>query len=199
MKLSIVLIDDHDIFRRGLIQLINQTEWGEVLADSDNLTAGIELIKNIRPNILLLDLYINRNTKSFDSLHEIHALSPSTKVILLTVSEYEKDIIEASQYNIDGYLLKSMPFPRLESDIKKIWEGNVLLSDSLGSILFKELQSKNSLQNLSLREREVLELIKQGKSNKYIASVLFISENTVKIHVSNILKKIGVHKRTSIV
>jgi len=199
MKLSIVLIDDHDIFRRGLIQLINQTEWGEVLADSDNLTAGIELIKNIRPNILLLDLYINRNTKSFDSLHEIHALSPSTKVILLTVSEYEKDIIEASQYNIDGYLLKSMPFPRLESDIKKIWEGNVLLSDSLGSVLFKELQSKNSLQNLSLREREVLELIKQGKSNKHIASVLFISENTVKIHVSNILKKIGVHKRTSIV
>ncbi len=198
MKLGIIVIDDHEIFRRGLIQLLNQTEWSMVLADADNLIDGIELIKKLQPNVLLLDLYINHDEKSFEAIPKIKALSPDTTVILLTVSRNEKDIFEASQYKIDGYLLKSTPFSDLEESIQKIWRGNILISDSLGSALFKELQNQNNLQNLSLREREIAALIKQGMSNKVIASTLFISENTVKIHVSNILKKMGVRKRTAI-
>jgi len=198
MKLGIIVIDDHEIFRRGLIQLLNQTEWSMVLADADNLVDGIELIKKLQPNILLLDLYINYDKKSFEAIPKIKALSPDTTVILLTVSRNEKDIFEASQYKIDGYLLKSMPFSKLEESIQDIWKGNILISDSLGSTLFKELRNRYNMQNLSSREREIASLIKQGMSNKDIASTLFISENTVKIHVSNILKKIGVRKRTAI-
>ncbi|MDD3654397.1 MAG: response regulator transcription factor [Desulfotomaculaceae bacterium] len=196
MTLGIVVIDDHEIFRRGLIQLLNQTEWAEVLADADNLVDGIELIKKLRPDILLLDLYINHDKKSFEAIPKIKAISPDTNVILLTVSDNEKDVFEASQYKVDGYLLKSTPFSKLEDSIQNIWKGDVLISDSLGSTLFKGLQNKYNSQSLSLREREILALIKKGMTNKDIASALFISENTVKIHVSNILKKMGVHKRT---
>ena len=199
MKLTIMIIDDHEIFRKGIIQLINQTNWGRVVAEAENLHSGLKLIRETKPDVLLLDLYIDRDVKSFEAVAKIKSLSPLTKVILLTVSEDEKDIYEASQYKVDGYLLKSTSFTKLEAYIQDIWKGNIIISDSLGSSLFKELQTKYSTKNLSLREREVLSLVKQGLTNKDIALRLCISEYTVKIHVSNILGKMGARKRSQLI
>jgi len=190
-----MVIDDHEIFRKGIIQLLNQTQWGQVVSEAETIQKGLALIGNVLPDVLLLDLYVDRSTKSFDYINEIKSLSPKTKVILLTISEDEKDVFEASQHKVDGYLLKSTNFSQLEAYIQDIWKGETIISESLGSTLFKELQTKNTTQNLSTREREVLVLVKQGKTNKAIATALFISEYTVKIHVSNILKKMSVRKR----
>jgi len=197
-KLRIMMIDDHELFRKGLLQLINQTEWGQVVADTGRIADGIQAIQAAQPDILLLDLYLDRSTTSFDYIAQLKDLSPQTKIVLLTVSEDEKDILTASEHQIDGYLLKSTPFSELELYLQEIWRGKVIISDSLGSSLFKELQQKHVAQNLSTREREVLALIRQRKTNKDIAAALFISENTVKIHVSNILDKMGVHRRSEL-
>ena len=198
MSLKIMIIDDHELFRKGLIQLIDQAGWGRVVADADNAPDGLLALENHKPDILLLDLYIERNTTSFPFISQIKAISPHTKNVLLTVSEDEKDILEASNYQVDGYLLKSTPFSQLEIYLQEIARGKVIISDSLASSLFRELQNKNQTQSLSLREREVLALIKRGKPNRDIAAALFISENTVKIHVSNILEKMGVRKRSEL-
>jgi len=197
-KLRIMIIDDHELFRKGLIQLINQTIWGQVVADAGNISDGLVMMGDVLPDILLLDLYLGRNTRSFDYISKLKDISPNTKIVLLTVSEDEKDILGASEYQIDGYLLKSTPFSELELYLQEIWRGKVIISDSLGSSLFRELQQKHIAQNLSSREREVLQLIRQGKTNKDIAATLFISENTVKIHVSNILDKMCVRRRSEL-
>jgi len=197
-KLRIMIIDDHELFRKGLIQLINQTIWGQVVADAGNISDGLVMMGDVLPDILLLDLYLGRNTRSFDYISKLKDISPNTKIVLLTVSEDEKDIWGASEYQIDGYLLKSTPFSELELYLQEIWRGKVIISDSLGSSLFRELQQKHIAQNLSSREREVLQLIRQGKTNKDIAATLFISENTVKIHVSNILDKMCVRRRSEL-
>ena len=191
-------IDDHEVFRSGLIQLINQSDWGTVVAEADTPTLALERIKSASPDILLLDLYLGNHTKSYDFISELKHLSPKTKIILLTVSEDEKDIYEASQYDVDGYLLKSTPFSQLESAILNIWNGEVIISERLGSTLFKELQNKKQLQGLSKRERNVFRLIQKNMTNKEIAAELNISENTVKIHVGNVLYKMGVNKRSEL-
>ena len=198
MALRVMVIDDHEIFRKGIIQLLNQTQWGQVVAEAETIPKGLKLIDSVQPDVLLLDLYVDRNVKSFEFINKIKCLSPKTKVILLTISEDEKDVFEASQHKVDGYLLKSTNFSQLEACIQDIWKGETIISESLGSTLFKELQIKSTTQNLSSREREVLALVKQGKTNKTIASELFISEYTVKIHVSNILKKMNVRKRNEL-
>jgi two-component system nitrate/nitrite response regulator NarL len=198
MVLSVMIIDDHEIFRKGIIQLLNQTKWCQVAAEAETIQAGLELVKKVKPDILLLDLYIDRNTKSFGYIDEIKSLSPKTKVILLTISEDEKDIFQATQHKVDGYLLKNTNFTQLEAYVQDIWKGETIISDSLGSTLFKELQTQSTTHSLSMREKEVLALVKKGRTNKAIAADLFISEFTVKIHVSNILRKMSVRKRNEL-
>lgn len=196
--MDIMIIDDNEIFRRGLVQLIHQAGWGRVVAEADNMEAGVDMLKAQHPDLLILDLYIDADHKCFDHISAIKERLPAMKIIILTVSEEQYDIFEATQYQIDGYLLKSAPFSQLERDIQDIYNGKIIISNSLGGMLFRYLQTRNEYSILSMREREVLALLRQGMTNKSIAQKLFISENTVKIHVSNIFAKLNVKKRSEL-
>jgi two-component system nitrate/nitrite response regulator NarP len=198
MTISVMVIDDHDIFRRGIIQLLNQTSWARVVGQADSVDSSLRNFESTKPEILLLDLYLGHGIKTFEMIPEYKRLSPETKVVLLTVSEDDSDIFEAAQYEVAGYILKNTPFSILEEYLQNIYAGEILISDSLGSSLFKELKTKHTAVALSTRERDVLQLLRKGYPNKLIARELYISENTVKIHVSNIMRKLNVHRRSEI-
>ena len=197
--IKIAIIDDHELFRSGLSQLINQTGWGCVVGQASDIASGLKMLQESGPDILLLDLYLRHSEKSFASVEEMSKLCPDIKIVFLTVSEDEDDIFEATKYpNIYGYILKSTPFSELEKHILSVNEGKTIVSNVLASSMFRSLQQQNNISVLSTREKEILGLIKLGLSNKEIAKALFISENTVKVHVSNIFEKLNVTKRSQL-
>ena len=195
MSISVMIVDDHDIFRSGLKNLINSTSWGMCGAEASNIENALDLFKKTKPDILLLDLYFKQGHRSFADIARFRELSPHTKIVILTVSEDEEDIYEATQQNVDGYILKSTPFVKLESSLQDIHNGKIIMSESLASILFTKITKHNSGKPLSSRENEVLLLVGEGCSNKEIADRLFISVNTVKNHINNIMKKMNVKNR----
>ncbi len=197
MKISIMIIDDHEIFRNGLRNLINNTAWGTCCGEASSIETALDLIKKNKPQILLLDLYIN-GRRSFEDIPKLRKSSPSTKIVMLTVSEDEEDVYEATQQGVEGYILKDTPFSKLEAYLIDINNGSIIMSESLASVLFKEVMKINMIKPLSNRENEVLSLVAKGYSNKDIANTLCISVYTVKNHISNLMKKMNVKNRSQL-
>ena len=187
---KILIIDDHDMFAKGLVRLFNQTNWANVIATVKNSTEGLKLIQELQPDILLLDLYLGKNI-SLKIIPQIKEISPATKIVILTISDCIEDVLATAEYDIDGYILKNTDFEQFELYLNDIVKGNVRASDSLASLLFTEFLSLSNAKNkkLTLREREVADFLKQGLSNKEIAKILNLSLYTVKCHVSSIIKK----------
>lgn len=199
MKISVMIIDDHEIFRNGIKNLINSTSWGVCCGEASNIDeTALALIKKTRPDILLLDLYIDGGRRSFEDIAKLRKISPSTKIVILTVSEDEEDVYEATRQNVEGYILKNTPFQKLETYLIDIYNGEIRISESLASTLFKEVIKQNIIKPLSCRESEVLFLVAEGYSNKDIAEKLCISVYTVKNHVSNLMKKMNVKNRNQL-
>jgi len=197
MKISIMIIDDHEIFRNGLRNLINNTSWGTCCGEASSIETALDLIKKNKPHILLLDLYIN-GRRSFEDIPKLRESSPSTKIVMLTVSEDEEDVYEATQQGVEGYILKDTPFSKLEAYLIDISNGSIIMSESLASVLFREVMKINMTKPLSNRENEVLSLVAKGYSNTDIADQLCISVYTVKNHISNLMKKMNVKNRSQL-
>jgi len=147
---------------------------------------------------LLLDLYIG-GRRSFEEIPKLKEISPSTKIVILTASEDEEDVYEATRQGVMGYILKNASFSQLETYLININNGRVIMSETLASILFKKVIKQNIIKPLSDRENEVLSLVAEGYSNKEIAQELCISVNTVKNHISNIMKKMNVKNRNQLI
>ncbi len=194
MKLKIIIVDDHEIFRKGISRLLNQTSWATVCADAGDLTLGLNLVADFQPDILLLDLYLG-NDLSVGLIPKIKLASPRTKIVVLTISEDVEDIRKTAEYAVDGYLLKSTPFLEFENHLKNVVNGQICISDSLASLLFKDLVDVGKKKPLTPREQDVLALLGEGLSNKEIADRLHISLYTVKNHVGSIIKKLNISNR----
>jgi len=147
---------------------------------------------------LLLDLYIGGRS-SFEEIPKIREISPSTKIVILTASEDEEDVYEATRQGVMGYILKNASFNQLETYLININNGQVIMSETLASILFKKVIKQNAIKPLSDRENKVLSLVAEGYSNNEIARELCISVNTVKNHISSIMKKMNVKNRNQLI
>ena len=198
MDIRVMLMDDNEVFRRGLMQLIDQAPWGHVIAQTGSMDECLRTIGAVKPDILLLDFYISRGEKSFAYVNRLKELSPTTKIVMLTMSDEDVDVHESTRYPVDGYLLSSSPFSQIEQGILDVYSGKVVLASSLGASLYRHLLERSNLEALTMREREILSLVQQGKTNREIAAQLFVSEFTVKAHVSNILEKTGCSKRSEL-
>lgn len=198
MKATVMIIDEHEIFRNGLKHLINSTSWATCCGEASNIETALNLIKDTKPNILLLDLYIGGH-RSFEEIPKLREISPSTKIVILTASKDEEDVYEATRQGVMGYILKNASFSQLETYLININNGRVIMSETLASILFKKVIKQNIIKPLSDRENEVLSLVTKGYSNKEIAQELCISVNTVKNHISNIMKKMNVKNRNQLI
>jgi two-component system nitrate/nitrite response regulator NarL len=196
---SVLIIDDHPLFRKGVRQLIETQGDLEVVSESASGDEGIEIAKKLKPDLILLDL----NMKKMDGFQTLKILKETDLdflVIILTVSDAEQDLVTAVQLGADGYLLKDSEPEDMLSKIRAAAKGEIVLDDTLTSILTRALRENRrhppvNKSTLTDREAEILTLISEGMCNKVIANNLSITDGTVKVHVKNILRKLNFKSR----
>ena len=200
MKIKVIIIDDHTLFREGLQRLLVRHEI-DVVSSVSNGEDGIKSIKELEPDIVLLDLRMP-NVNGIDVLKNIREHNKSLPVVMLTTSDDEKDLIEAFRNGASGYLLKDMEPDDLVVALRDVLKGETIVAPNLVQILAKfhqgddtEINITNLIATLTPRENEILELLAEGQSNKLIAKNLGISDGTVKLHVKSILRKLEIHSR----
>lgn len=195
-KLKVLIIDDHPLMRRGIQQLVELEEHFEVVGGAGNGTEGINLALQTSPDLIILDLNM-KGLSGLDTLKALRAEEVDARIVILTVSDAKNDIFTLIDAGADGYLLKDTEPDTLLSQLKRIAQGEVILSDSIKNLLLERQSSQSPLDSLTDREIDVLRLVATGLSNKQIAGQLFISEETVKVHIRNLLRKLNVHSRVA--
>ena len=195
-KLKVLLIDDHPLMRRGIKQLVELDNNFEVVADVGSGTEGISVALQTSPDVIILDLNM-KGLSGLDTLKGLRAEGVDARILILTVSDAKNDIYTLIDEGADGYLLKDTEPDTLLDQIKRIAQGEVILSDSIKNLLLERTHEENPLDSLTDREMGVLRQIATGLSNKQIAAQLFISEETVKVHIRNLLRKLNVHSRVA--
>jgi DNA-binding NarL/FixJ family response regulator len=190
-NIRIMVIDDQGVVRQGFVSLINTVADMEVVAEGTNGQQAIELFRQHRPDITLMDLQMPV-IGGVDAISRIRQEFPSARIIVLTTYDGDEDIYRSLQAGAQGYLLKDMFFEELELAIRKVHAGSRLIPGPVAERLAERMTGSD----LTSRELEVLEQIVRGRSNKEIGGLLKISEATVKSHINNLLSKLGVTDRT---
>ncbi len=195
------MVDDQELFRRGLIMLLSGDTDIEVVGEASDGITATELAVKTAPDVILLDVRMPRRT-GVEACRGIKEAVPSAKIIMLTVSDEEADLYESVKNGASGYLLKDSSIEEVAQAIRVVNEGQSLISPSMAVKLideFKQMSKPEREQGPALRlterELEVLRLVAKGLNNREVAKELFISENTVKNHVRNILEKLQLHSR----
>lgn len=195
----LLIIDDHPLFRRGVVQLVSDEPEFDVVGEASNGGDGIELAYRLEPDLILLDLNM-KDMSGLDVLKELKSKGSEARIVMLTVSDQADDLVAALRGGADGYLLKEMEPENLLLKLKEAAHGQVILSDGLASQLAHSLRSDRGPKapdeaGLTEQEKRILELIAGGMSNKAIARELDIAEGTVKVHVKHLLKKLNLRSR----
>ena len=199
--IRVAVVDDQELFRRGLTMLLGVEEDIEVVGEAGDGVAATELAATAVPDVVLMDVRMPKRS-GIEACVSIKDVAPSAKIIMLTVSDEEADLYDAVKNGASGYLLKDSSIDEVAQAIRVVAEGQSLISPSMAVKLldeFKQMTRSERQQvptpRLTDRELEVLKLVAQGLNNREIAKRLFISENTVKNHVRNILEKLQLHSR----
>ncbi|HTS12945.1 MAG TPA: response regulator transcription factor [Candidatus Limnocylindrales bacterium] len=193
-KTSVLIVDDHPIMRLGVAAIINAQNDMKVCAQVGTGEQAVESFKKLRPDITLMDLRLP-GMSGLEALRTIRRIDPHARSIVLTTYEGDEDIHQAIAAGALGYLIKGMSHETLVDALRKVRSGMKFLPPPI----VRSLADRTPNSDLSPREREVLSLMVQGRSNKEIASALGITEATVKCHVSVILLRLGVSDRTQAV
>lgn len=199
--MKVLLIDDHALFRMGLVELLERRGI-EVTAALGDCNEGIERVAESAPDVVLLDMRMPQMTglQVLGTLREAGAGMP---IVMLTTSRDESDVIQSLQGGANGYLLKDMEPDDLITALNDIVKGHTVVAPELAAVLARAVQGEpppanmqqKNLADLTPREREILCLLAEGQSNKVIARNLGITDGTVKLHVKAILRKLEVHSR----
>ena len=201
--IRVLVVDDHALFRRGLEMVLEQEPDIEVVGEASDGTEAVEKAVETTPDIVLMDVRMPKRG-GIDACTAIKDAVPSTKIIMLTISDEEADLYDAIKAGAMGYLLKEISIEEVASAIRAVNGGQSLISPSMASKLLNEFASmikrtderqQLPTPRLTEREMEVLRLVAKGMNNRDIAKQLFISENTVKNHIRNILEKLQLHSR----
>jgi DNA-binding NarL/FixJ family response regulator len=201
-ELRVLLVDDHDLFRTGLRNLLEEHGGVDVAGEAADGAQAVRLVRELAPDVVVMDL--NMPTMSgVEATRHINALSPLTRVIVLTISEDDADVMDAIVAGACGYLLKDSSITEVVSGIQSAAVGASLISPTIASKVLSRVRASTpdtdlatSIRaELSDRELEVLKLIANGKDNAQIAADLVISPKTVKNHISNILMKLQMQNR----
>ncbi len=199
-ELTVLLIDDHTLFREGLAQLLRKRGI-EVLESQSGGREGIRMAAEHEPDIILLDMRMPEMS-GISVLRELRKQELNMPVVMLTTSSDERDLVESLRSGAQGYLLKDMDPDDLVTALRDIKQGKTVVSPDLAPVLARVVQDDGAIPpipspfaNLTPRELEILALLAEGKSNKVIARDLGISDGTVKLHVKAILRKLDVHSR----
>jgi two-component system nitrate/nitrite response regulator NarL len=206
---TVLLIDDHALFRSGVAQLIGADPDLELIAQAGSGEEGLALARNVNPDLILIDLNM-KGMSGLDTLRALKAEKFRSCCVMLTVSDEEANVVEALKQGADGYLLKDLEPEDLCDRLKSAVRGNVVLAEAVANVVARSMRLPESAPasahpspsvaaahpaDLTDREREIVGHIAAGLSNKQIARVLGISDGTVKVHIKNLLRKLGAHSR----
>jgi DNA-binding NarL/FixJ family response regulator len=203
MTLRVVVADDQALVRVGFRGIIDATEGFIVVGEAGNGQEAVEVARRAQPDVVLMDVRMPR-VNGIEAARAIRGESPATKIIMLTVSDEDDDLYEAIKAGANSYLLKEVSVEEVPEAIRAVVQGQSLISPSMASKLLNEYTSlarraeekqQYPTPALTQRELEVLKLVAKGQSNREIGDELYISENTVKNHVRNILEKLHLHSR----
>jgi DNA-binding NarL/FixJ family response regulator len=200
-RVHIVVVDDHVLFRRGLVSLLADMPEFDVVGEAGNGIEAIEVVQKTRPEIVLMDVNMPI-MDGISALQELRAANSPAKILMLTISKENDDLLGAIHAGADGYLLKNTEPDELRRAILRVTQGEGVLSPEVTSTVMRIVARHpgNEAQNvLSDRELEVLTCLAEGLTTIQIASQLFISENTVKTHIRHILEKLDASNRTEAV
>jgi DNA-binding NarL/FixJ family response regulator len=200
-KISVMIAEDHSMIREGLKQLLELEKDIEVIAGLSNGQAVVEQYPVVKPDIVLMDINMPQ-LNGLEALERIKAMDPAAKVIMLTIHQDREYLFKALELGAMGYVLKDAEAKVLIESVRSVYNGQNYIEPSMAKELvseFKRIKSnpRTEPQNqLTDRELEVLRLLAKGMLNKEIANILFISEKTVKNHISSIFRKLDVQDRT---
>jgi DNA-binding NarL/FixJ family response regulator len=199
----VLVADDQALFRRGVVVVLSASKDIEVVGEAADGEEAVAAAQELQPDVVLMDVRMPR-LSGVEATRHIRRSLPGTEVLMLTVSDEEEDLFESVKAGANGYLLKEVAIEEIAETVRAMAEGQAVVSPSMTTKLLSEFRSlarraseRDELPPPGLTEREmqVLQLMAQSKSNKDIAAALFISENTVKNHVRNILEKLHLHSR----
>jgi two-component system NarL family response regulator len=202
-RLRVMVDDDHALFRRGLEMVLQQEPDLELVGEASDGQEADEKAEELVPDVVLMDVRMPRRS-GIEAAGEIRDLLPHCKILMLTISDEEADLYDAIKAGASGYLLKEIPIEEVADAVRSVWAGQSRISPSMASKLLTEFAAISKASDekpqmpapkLTDREMEVLRLVAQGMNNRDIAKELFISENTVKNHIRNILEKLQLHSR----
>jgi len=200
-RIRLVVVDDHALFRKGLVSLLEEMSDFLVVGEAANGQEALPIIDRVQPDIILLDI----NMPVLDGIQTLAAIRksrPEQKVLMLTISQNDDDLISAIVTGANGYVLKNTEPDVLHNIIIQVAAGNSVLSPEITAKVLQAVrrsQSDRSRGLLSDREVEVLKCLARGQTTAQIANGLFISENTVKTHIRHILEKMEVNNRAEAV
>jgi DNA-binding NarL/FixJ family response regulator len=192
--IRILIVDDHPIVRNGLVLMVKYESGMETVAEASSGAEAIAQFHQHQPDVTLMDLRLG-DMNGVEVIASIRQNFPAARIVILTTYDTDEDIYRGLQTGAKGYILKDAPLDELLKAIRTVHAGQQYIPPEVGAKLAERL----SRPQLSDREREVLQLMAQGKSNQDVADSLHIAENTVKYHVNNILSKLGVSDRTQAV
>ncbi len=200
--LRILLVDDHILFRKGIAAVLASRPELEIVGEAGDGLEGMERARETLPDIILMDINMPK-CNGLEAVKSIKQEMPHVHIIMLTVSDSDRDLFAAIKNGADGYLLKNLEPQQLFEMLEGIRHGESPISGSVAAKILNEFRQPSKNENhlpgtkneLTPREIEVLELIVQGETNKEIAAALCIAEDTVKIHLRNILEKLHLQNR----
>ena len=205
-SIRVLIADDHALFRRGLEMVLAEEEGIELVGQASDGAEAVQIAIEAVPDVVLMDIRMPKTT-GIEAARAMKEVAPSAKIVILTISDEEEDLFEAIRAGASGYLLKDIPLDEVAAAVRSVHGGQSLINPSMAGKLLTEFatlarrdQEEESSKHapapkLTDREMEVLRLVARGMNNRDIAKELFISENTVKNHVRNILEKLQIHSR----
>jgi two-component system response regulator NreC len=203
-KHTILIADDHTLFREGLRALLSAHEELHVLGEAENGQEALRAVAKYKPDLLLMDLSMPK-MGGLEAIKEVKRQEPGTKVLVLTIHGTEEFVLEALDAGASGYILKDATHDELVLAIKSVLREKRYLSPDISAKVIegyidgrKAVKSTSSWDSLTLREREILKLIAEGRKNKEIADILFISTKTVAKHRANLMGKLDLHSASAL-
>jgi two-component system NarL family response regulator len=200
-----MIVDDHALFRRGLEMVLASERDIDLVGQASDGAEAVEKAAESLPDVVLMDIRMPRSS-GIEACRAMKEATPSAKIVILTISDEEEDLFEAIRAGASGYLLKDIPLDEVADTVRAVYGGQSLINPSMAGKLLTEFATlarrdgEERVQEvpaprLTEREMQVLKLVARGMNNRDIAKELFISENTVKNHVRNILEKLQIHSR----